>query len=148
VKSALTAAALTLLVVAPLAAGAPARGHECEVAGKVCVGTLPSSHQRVVLKSRNGSGVRGVASVTLGWHETKVVFRLTGAPAGVRQAVRILRGGCAGKVLRQLGTIVNGRGVARANELSHLTGFAIAVHATADTRAPIVACGVVPPAKP
>ena len=139
------AAGLAALVCAAAAAGAPARSHECEAAGKVCLGTLPSSHKRVILTSRNGSSERGVASIVLGFHETRVVFRLQGAPAGVRQTVRILRGGCGGKVLRQLGTILDGKGVARADPMSHLSGFAIAVHETTQSGAPIVACGVVPP---
>jgi hypothetical protein len=123
------------------AVGAP---RECETAGKVCLGTLPSSHKRVVLKSLNGSSERGIASVTLGFHETKVVFRLRGAPLGVRQTVRLLKGGCNGKLLTQLGTIVDGKGVARANPISHLSGYAIAVHASTASGATIVACGVVP----
>ncbi len=110
----------------------------------VCMGTLPSSHERVVLTSRHGSGERGVASITLGLHQTKVVFRLTGAPAGVRQTVRILRGGCAGSVLLRLGTIVDGKGVRRADPISHLSGFAVVVHASTDRGAAVVACGVVP----
>jgi hypothetical protein len=97
----------------------------------------------VTLKSLNGSGERGVAAVTLGLHQTKVVFRLTGAPAGVRQTVNLLKGGCGGRVLLRLGTIVNGRGVVRANSISRLSGFAIAVHASSGTGAAIAACAVV-----
>ena len=48
-------------------------------------------------------------------------------------------------MLRQLGTILDGKGVARADPMSHLSGFAIAVHETTQSGAPIVACGVVPP---
>jgi hypothetical protein len=129
---------------AVVAAGAQARGTECEAVGKVCLGTLPSSHTRVVLKSRNGSSERGVAGVTLGFHETKVVFRLSGAPRGVRQTVNIRRGGCAGKVLRRLGSILDGRGVTRANPMAHLSGYAVVVHETTADGARIVACGVVP----
>ena len=140
-------AGLAALVCAALAGGAPARSKECETAGKVCLGTLPSSHKRVILTSRNGSAERGIASVILGFHETRVTFRLSGAPQGVRQSVRILSGGCGGKVLSRLGTIVDGKGVARANPMSHLSGFAIAVHATTQAGAPIVACGAVPPYK-
>ena len=137
-----------MVVVAAAAAigagGAQARGNECEAVGKVCLGTLPSSHTRVVLKSRNGSSERGVAGVTLGFHETKVVFRLTGAPRGVRQTVNIRRGGCAGKVLRHLGSIVDGRGITRANAMQHLSGYAVVVHETTAAGARVVACGVVP----
>lgn len=143
-KGALAALGAAALVAAGSAAAAPAHSGECEVADTVCLGSLPPSFKRVVLTGRNGSAERGVAGITLGLHETKVVFRLSGAPRGVRQAVQILEGGCGGKVLRRLGTIVDGKGVARANPMSHLSGFAIAVHATNDTGAAIVACGVVP----
>jgi hypothetical protein len=135
---------LATVAAAVAAAGAQARGSECEAVGRVCLGTLPSSHARVVLESRNGSSERGVAGVTLGFHETKVVFRLSGAPRGVRQTVNIRRGGCAGKVLRQLGSIVDGKGVTRANPMQHLSGYAVVVHETTAAGARIVACGVVP----
>jgi hypothetical protein len=144
VRRAPTALLLATVAAAATTAGAQARGNECEAVGKVCLGTLPSSHTRVVMKSRNGSSERGVAGVTLGFHETKVAFRLTGAPAGVRQSVRVLRGGCGGKVLLHLGSIVNGRGVTRANPIQHLSGYAIVVHETTANGARIVACGVVP----
>jgi hypothetical protein len=134
---------LAALACGLAAARTLARSHDCLVAGNVCLGSLPPSQKRVILKSRNGSGEHGVAAVTLGLHETKVVFRLTGAPAGVRQTARILKGGCGGKVLQWLGTIVDGKGVARADPLSRLSGFAIVVHATSDSGAAIVACGVV-----
>jgi hypothetical protein len=127
------------------AAHAPARSNECEAVGRVCLGTLPSSHTRVALKSRNGSGERGIAGITLGFHETKVVFRLSGAPRGVRQAVNIFRGGCSGRILRRLGSIVNGAGVARADPMNHLSGYAVAVHESTAPGARIVACGAVPP---
>jgi hypothetical protein len=97
-----------------------------------------------VLKSLNGSGERGIAYVTLGFHETKVVFRLTGAPAGVRQAAHIRSGGCGGRLLRSLGTFADGKGVTRAGPISHLSGFAIVVRATTANGATAVACGVVP----
>lgn len=122
------------------AAHAPARTTACEAVGNVCLGTLPSSHTRVALKSRNGSGEHGIAGVTLGFQETKVVFRLSGAPRGVRQDVNILHGGCSGKVLRRLGSIVNGTGIARATPMNHLSGYAVAVHETTAADAPIVAC--------
>jgi hypothetical protein len=126
-----------------LAAGAHARTGECEAAGKVCLGTLPSSHKRVVLRSVNGSGERGVAAVVLGFHETKVTLRLRGAPTGVRQAVHILTGGCGGRILLRLGAILDGKGTRRAGPISHLSGYAIAVHASTPDTA-VVACGVVP----
>lgn len=140
----LAVAVVAAAVAAVAAAGAPARSGECEAVGKVCLGTLPSSHKRVVLKSRNGSAERGVASVTLGIHQTRVVFRLSGAPQGVRQPVRLLEGGCGGRLLTSLGTIVDGKGVSRADPISHLSGFAIVVHETTAAGATVVACGVVP----
>jgi hypothetical protein len=141
--------ALAVLLAAAVAAGATAAGAtarsgECEAAGTVCVGALPASHQRVVLKSRNGSGEHGTAAVTLGLHETKVVFRLSGGPRGVRQTVRLLTGGCSGKLLTRLGSIVDGRGVSRGNAISRLSGFAIVVHETTAAGAAVAACGVVP----
>ena len=136
---------LALLVVASIAAsvtaGAAARSGECEAAGKVCLGTLPSSHSRVVLKSVNGSSEHGVAEITFGFHETKVVLRLRGAPAGA-QAVHVLAGGCAGKVVKRLGAIVGGRGTRSAGPLRHVSGYAIAVRSSTAGSA-IVACGVV-----
>jgi hypothetical protein len=143
VKAAL-ATTLAALACAAGAAGAPARIHDCLTAGNVCFGSLPPSQKRVILRSRNGSDERGVAAVTLGLHQTKVVFRLTGAPPGVRQTVRILKSGCDGKVLRRLGTIVGGKGVARTDALPDLSGWSIAVHAGDATGAAIVACGVAP----
>jgi hypothetical protein len=140
----LPALLVATIAVAPPAAGAPARGDECEIAGKVCLGTLPSSHARVVLKSRNGSSEQGVARITLGFHQTQVVFRLSGAPGGVRQSVNVLEGGCGGKVLLRLGSILNGKGVARGDPIEHLSGYAIVVHETTAGGARIVACGVVP----
>jgi hypothetical protein len=99
-----------MVVVAAAAAigagGAQARGNECEAVGKVCLGTLPSSHTRVV--------------------------------------VNIRRGGCAGKVLRHLGSIVDGKGITRANPMQHLSGYAVVVHETTAAGARVVACGVVP----
>jgi hypothetical protein len=144
VRRAVPALLLASAAVSVAAVGAQARSSECEAVGTVCLGTLPSSHTRVVLKSRNGSSERGIAGVTLGLHETKVVFRLHGAPRGVRQNVNILRGGCGGKVLRRLGSIVDGQGVTRADPMQHLSGYAVVVHETTTARARIVACGVVP----
>jgi hypothetical protein len=144
VRRALGVLLVAVAGAAVAAAGAPARSGECETAGKVCLGTLPSSHKRVVLKSRNGSAELGIASVTLGIHQTRVVFRLSGAPPGVRQAVRLLLGGCRGKQLSRLGTILDGKGVSLADPISHLSGFAIVVHETTAAGATVVACGVVP----
>jgi hypothetical protein len=143
-RRALTALVAAAAVAAVVTASAPARGHECEAAGTVCLGTLPSSHARIVLKSRNGSSERGVARMTLGFHETQVVFRLSGAPEGVRQTVNVLRGGCGGNVLVRLGSILNGKGVARGDPIKHLSGYALVVHETTAAGARIVACGVVP----
>ncbi len=143
-RRALTALVAAAAVAAVVTAPAPARGNECEAAGKVCLGTLPSSHARILLKSRNGSSERGVARMTLGFHETQVAFSLSGAPQGVRQAVNVLRGGCGGKVLVRLGSILNGKGVARGDPIKHLSGYALVVHETTATGARIVACGVVP----
>jgi hypothetical protein len=140
----LPALLVAAIAAAVTAAGAPARSGECEAAGTVCLGTLPSSHARVVLRSRNGSSERGVARMTLGFHQTQVVFRLSGAPEGVRQTVNVLRGGCGGQVLVRLGSILNGKGVARGNPIKHLSGYALVVHETAAAGARIVACGVVP----
>ena len=147
-RRALSALVTAAAVVAVVTASAPAHGHECEAAGKVCLGTLPSSHARIVLKSRNGSSERGVARMTLGFHETQVVFRLSGAPEGVRQTVNVLRGGCGGKVLVRLGSILNGKGVAHGDPIKHLSGYALVVHETTAAGARIVACGVVPRSVP
>jgi hypothetical protein len=138
------AATLVAAAAAAMAAGASAHNGECEAAGRVCLGTLPSSHAHVVLNSQNGSSERGVARITLGFHETQVVFRLKGAPAGIRQAVNVLKGGCGGKLLVRLGSIVGGKGIARGNPIEHLSGYAIVVHETTAGGARIVACGVVP----
>jgi hypothetical protein len=108
------------------------------------VGTLPSSRARVVLKSRNGSGEHGVARVTFGLHQTKVVIQLSGAPSGVTQPAQILRGGCSGRVMARLGNVANGRSVAKVKPLKHLSGLAIAVHASNAEGALLVACGVIP----
>jgi hypothetical protein len=144
VRRALGALLLAAAAACVATGGAPARTGECEAAGKVCLGTLPSSHARVVLRSRNGSSERGVAVITLGLHETKVVFRLAGAPQGVRQTVNVVRGTCGGKLLARLGSIVDGKGVAHGNPINHLSGYAIAVHGSTAGGAQIVACGVVP----
>jgi hypothetical protein len=143
-RRALTALVAAAAVAAVVTAPAPARRNECEAAGKVCLGTLPSSHARILLKSRNGSSERGVARMILGFHETQVAFRVSGAPEGVRQTVNLLRGGCGGKVLVRLGSILNGKGVARGDPIKHLSGYALVVHETTATGARIVACGVVP----
>jgi hypothetical protein len=143
--------ALVVAAVAALltgaASGSPARSTQCEVATGadwVCIGTLPSSRAKVVLKSRNGSSERGLARVTFGFHQTKVVIRLSGAPSGVSQPAQILRGGCSGRVLARLGSVVNGRSLAKVKPLKHLSGLAIAVHASTAEGAPVVACGVIP----
>jgi hypothetical protein len=132
------------------AAGSPDGRNECEAATRVaggkwvCVGTLPSSQRRVVLKSRNGSSERGVASVTFGIHQTKVAIRLSGAPFGATQPALIRRGGCLGRVIARLGSVANGTSVAKAKPLTHRSGLAIAVLASTAKEAALVACGVIP----
>ncbi len=131
-------------VLAGTASAAPLRGDGCESVSLVCVGTLPTSHARVLLRSRNGSSEQGVAFVKLGIHDTEVVIRLKGAPAGVRQPAHIRLGGCNGKLFAPLGNVVGGRRTATVEPLAHTTGFAIVVRASTEKGAPVVACGVVP----
>ena len=139
------AAALSGLAVA----GASARVADCDAVAPadapriVCIGTLPSSHATVALRSFNGSGQHGVAEVTFGFHETKVVISLEGAPAGVAQPARIRRGGCFGTSGLDLGAVVDGKRSARVVPLPHVSGYSIVVYASA--RHAIVACGVIQP---
>jgi hypothetical protein len=146
---ALASAAVCLPVVG--ASAAPSRGSKCEVAGRtdggqtVCIGTLPASRSTVTLKSQNGSSEHGVAVVTFGFHQTKVVITLSGAPAGVRQPARIRRGGCLGPSVSSLGNVVNGKRSAKVGPLPHVSGYSIVVHASTAPGAAIVACGVIPP---
>jgi hypothetical protein len=146
---ALASAALCLPAGAAMAS--PARGNGCEAltgtdgGQTVCIGTLPSSRSKVVLKSQNGSGEHGVAVVTFGFHETKVVITLNGAPAGVGQPARIRRGGCFGPTVSSLGNIVNGKHSVKIGPLPHVSGYSIVVHSSTAPGAGIVACGVIPP---
>jgi hypothetical protein len=136
-----------LCVPAGAASASPAGADECEAFGPqtVCVGTLPASQSKVVLKGWNGSGERGVAVVTFGFHETRVVITLRGAPAGSAQPARIRRGGCFGPTVARLGTVVNGRNSAKAGPLPHVAGYSLVVHASSAPGAALVACGVIPP---
>jgi len=137
-------------VLTSAASGSSSSRNECEAAARVaggewvCVGTVPSSQRRVVLKSRNGSSERGVARVTFGLHQTKVVIRLSGAPSGVRQPALIRKGGCLGRILTRLGNIANGTTLAQVKPLLHRSGLAIVVHASTAKGAEVVACGVIP----
>ncbi len=143
------ASAAAAAVAGGTASGSVLRGDDCEAvarpgAGQVnCVGTLPTSRARVVLKSRNGSGERGVALVKLGLHETTVEITLKGAPAGVGQPAHIRKGGCGGTILASLGNVVDGTRRAMVRPLDHTTGFAVAVRASTERGAPVVACGIV-----
>ena len=144
------ALATAAVVAGGTASGSILRGDECEAvarpgAGQLnCVGTLPTSRARVVLKSLNGSDERGVALVKLGIHETAVVIALKGAPPGVGQPAHIRKGGCGGKIIASLGNVVDGKRRATVRPLDHTTGFAVAVHASTEKGAPVVACGIVP----
>jgi hypothetical protein len=109
-----------------------------------CVGTLPASRRRVVLKSRNGSSEHGVAFLTFGLHQTKVEISLTGAPPGVRQPAHIRKGGCLGRIVARLGSVVSGRRLAKVARLVHRSGFAIVVRASTAEGAAVVACGLIP----
>jgi hypothetical protein len=139
-------------VLAGTAAGSPDRRDDCNAAARgsggqvVCVGTIPASRRRVVLKSQNGSPVHGVAWVTLGLHETKVVITLTGQPAGARQPAFLQSGRCtgAGGAVFPLGTVLGGRRTARIAPMHRLSGYTIAVRESAGPGATVVACGVIP----
>ncbi|HKP18677.1 MAG TPA: hypothetical protein VJT84_09365 [Gaiellaceae bacterium] len=140
-------AATALCVPAGAASASPAGADECEAFGPqtVCVGALPTSQSKVVLKGWKGSGEQGLAVVSFGFHETKVVITLRGAPAGVAQPVQIRRGGCFGPTVVRLGTIVNGRHSVKVGPLPHVAGYSIVVHASSAPGAALVACGVIPP---
>jgi hypothetical protein len=148
--SALAAPAAAVCLTAAAANASPSRGNDCEAVAKnergqtVCLGVLPSSHSTVKLKSFNGSGEHGVAAVTFGLHETKVVITLKGAPHGVRQLARIRRGGCFGRSGLILGNVANGQNFAKVGPLPHVSGYSIVIHASTVQGARIVACGVIP----
>jgi hypothetical protein len=137
--------------VAGVAASAsPDRWTQCEAAtgvdrGQVnCLGTLPPSHRRVVLRSRNGSSERGVAFVTFGHHQTKVTISLIGAPPGVRQPAHISKGGCLGRIVARLGSVVSGKRLTKVAPLAHFSGLAVVIHASTAEGAAVVECGVIP----
>lgn len=137
---------------AALAGAAPGRPDDCEAAARggggavVCVGTIPAARSRVVLRSQNGSSEHGVAWVTFGLNETKVVIRLTGAPSGVRQPAHLQTGRCTGPrgAVYPLGTVLDGRRTARIAPLPRYSGFTIAVRESTLAPGTIVACGVIP----
>jgi hypothetical protein len=143
-------ASAALCFPAAVATASPERGKECEAATRtdggqtVCIGTLPSSRSKVVLKGWKGSGEHGVAVVTFGFHETKVVITLNGAPTGVGQPARIRRGGCFGPTVSSLGNVVNGKHSVRVGPLPHVAGYSIVVHASTVPGAALVACGIIP----
>lgn len=143
-----TAAAATATAIA--AAAAPR--DDCTVVRpgsgtSRCYGTLPPLRRTVVLTSRNGSGQRGVAQITFGIHQTKVVLTLRGAASGARQAAHLHSGACGAKgpIVFDLGDVVNGR---RAVTLDPFTKkikrFSVDVHASSAGRSPVVACGTKP----
>jgi hypothetical protein len=137
---------------ASAASGASGRHAECESAAQasgptnVCYGTIPPVRTRVVLTSRNGSHEHGVAWIKFGLHETSVVIRLKGAPAGVSLPAHLRVGGCwGGGVVYSLGNVVNGRRVARIDSVPGFAGFSIVIRASIPAeRAAVVACGVIP----
>jgi hypothetical protein len=139
-------------VLAGTASGASDRRDDCDAAARgaggqvVCVGNIPAARRRVVLKSQNGSSVHGVAWVTLGVHETKVVITLTGQPAGARQPAFLQSGRCtgAGGGVYPLGTVLGGRRTARIAAMHRLSGYTIAVRESTAAGAAVVACGVIP----
>ena len=111
----------------------------------VCLGTSTAGHISVVIRSRNGFREHGVAELTLGVHELKVVIRLSGAPAGASQPAHLHAGGCAGdhKVISSLGSVVNGRRAATLGP-RRVRGLSIDVHESTAEGAAVVACGVIP----
>ena len=113
----------------------------------VCIGSLPLSEFRVVLKSVNGSAERGVAQISFGLHETRVLIRVAGAPRDVAQAAHLHPGGCGGrrKVVASLGSVRNGRRLAVVESLPlAFRRYSIDVHQSTATGALVVACGTVP----
>jgi hypothetical protein len=148
--------ALALVGVLAAAAGTAKGGarstDSCLVSGggggdNVCIGSIPVSKFRVVLKSTNGSRERGVAWIEFGLHETRVVIRMSGAPREVSQPAHLHAGACGSdrKVVASLGSVRNGRGVASVDPLSVSSRrYAIDIHESTVTGATIVACGSVP----
>jgi hypothetical protein len=136
-------AAAALVAFAPAAAERP---HGCLGGAIVCIGGLPASTANVVLRSRNGAAERGLAVITFGIHQTKVVIRLRGAPPGVRQPAYLYEGTCrqAGKAVAFLGLVRNGRRIALADPVPHVSGYSVEVRESTVAGARVVACGEVP----
>jgi hypothetical protein len=110
---------------------------------KRCYGTLPPVQAKILLRSRNDSGERGVASITFGLHQTRVVIRLTGAPKDVRQQAHLHGGGCRGEgpLVYDLGPVVNGRRDVKRDEVPKITRYSVDIHASTAKSAVVVACG-------
>jgi hypothetical protein len=110
----------------------------------VCIGAPPNM-ARVVLRSRNGSAQRGLAVITFGLHQTKVVIRLRGAPQGVGQPAYLYEGSCrgAGKAVAFLGLVRNGRRVALADPVPHVSGYSVKIRESTAAGARVIACGEV-----
>jgi predicted small lipoprotein YifL len=130
-----------------VAAGAAPEG-ECDVVrpgagASRCYGTLPPVRTTLVLASRNRSGQRGVAQITFGIHQTKVVLKLRGAASGARQAAHLHSGACGAKgpVIFDLGDVVNGRRTVTLDPFTKkIKYFSVDVHASGDDSA-VAACG-------
>jgi hypothetical protein len=111
----------------------------------VCLGTLPALRTRVVLTSRNGFHVHGVAWVKFGLHETVVVIRLKGMRRGLSRPAQLRVGGCWGRgAVYRLGNVVSGRRTASIEPVP-FTGISIVVGESKSTdRAAVIACGMIP----
>jgi hypothetical protein len=144
-------AALAAAVVAAAPPSSAERQGACVAVARgdggaiFCIGA-PASMARVVLKSRNGSAERGVAVITFGLHQTKVVIRLRGAPPDVGQPAHLYEGSCrgAGKAVAFLGLVRNGRRIALADPVPHVSGYSVKVRESTAAGARVVACGEVP----
>jgi hypothetical protein len=112
----------------------------------VCYGALAPVRRKVVLTSRNSLHVHGVAWITFGFHETRVVIRLRGVPKGFSRPAQLRVGGCWGKgVVYGLGNVVSGRRTASIDPVARVTGISIVVGASKPAeRAAVVACGMIP----
>jgi hypothetical protein len=138
----------TAVAATAVGAGAAPQG-ECDVAApaagtKRCYGTLPPVRTTLVLTSRNRSGQRGVAQITFGIHQTKVVLKLRGVASGARQAAHLHAGACGAKgaTIFDLGTVVNGQRTVTLDPFTQkVKRFSIDVHASSADDSPVVACG-------
>jgi hypothetical protein len=147
-----TLAAGIAAAAASTASGSSGRHSECEAvaqgvgAANVCYGALPPVRARVVLRSRNSLHVHGVAWITFGLHETRVVIRLRGVPKGFSGPAHLRVGGCWGRGVEYgLGNVVRGRRTASIDPVARVTGISIVVGAARPTgRAAVVACGMIP----